>query len=148
MKNHSLNPLNTLSAEDLQQLTKRIIHLRQDVLRMSQSQFAEKVEISQAYLSLLENQKKEFNIDTLMQIAISLKVNLDWLIYGIGGDDNIFQPNIHIHDPRDKENALSALKKAYSLTKNDIEFLQKYLALSDKERSAIIKAADSLRKLF
>lgn len=146
MKNHSLNPLNTLSAEDLQQLTKRIIHLRQDILHMSQSQFAEKVEISQAYLSLLENQKKEFNIDTLMQIAISLKINLDWLIYGIGNDDNIFQPNIH--DPRDKENALSALKKAYSLTQKDIEFLQKYLVLSDKERSAIIKAADSLRKLF
>ena len=60
MKNHAINPLAELNHAELQQITDRIIYLRQDVLCMSQQQFADVVGISQTYLSLLENQKKEF----------------------------------------------------------------------------------------
>lgn len=145
MKKHT-NPLTNLPPAELQQIAGRITHLRQDILRMTQHQFAETVELSQAYLSLLENQKKEFNMETLMQIASFLNLNLDWLIYGIGGDENIFRAGYH--EQRQQEEALMTLKKAYSLKSADIKFIQKYLSLSDKERSALAKSSDVLRKLF
>lgn len=146
MKKTTSNPLADLSSIELQQIANRIVYLRQNILRMTQHQFADSVEISQPYLSLLENQKKEFNMDTLIQIATSLNVNLNWLIYGIGGDENIFQQGYH--EQRQQEESLAALKKAYSLKSTDIEFIQKYLSLSDKERSAITKASDAFRKLL
>lgn len=146
MKKLTTNPLADLSPAELQQIANRIVYLRQNILRMTQHQFADAVEISQPYLSLLENQKKEFNMETLMQIASFLNINLDWLIYGIGGDKNIFRQGYH--EQRRQADALVSLKKAYSLKSTDIEFIQKYLSLSDKERSAIIKASDALRKLL
>ena len=145
MKKHA-NPLTDMPPAELQQIAVRIAHLRQDVLRMTQHQFAEAAGLSQAYLSLLENQKKSFNMETLMQIAFSLNVSLDWLTYGIGGDENIFQAGCR--GQRQQEEALAALKKAYSLKSADIEFIQNYLSLSDRERSALAKSSDALRKLF
>lgn len=146
MKNNLSNPLTELSTVELQKITNRIVYLRQHIFHMTQHQFADMIEISQPYLSLLENQKKELNMDTLMQIASSLNINFDWLIYGAGGNDNIFQKD---HDKHfQKKEALTALKKAYSLGSSDIEFIKNYLTLSDKERSSVAKASDALRKLF
>lgn len=145
MKKHA-NPLTDMPPAELQQIAVRIAHLRQDVLRMTQHQFAEAAGLSQAYLSLLENQKKSFNMETLMQIASFLNLNPDWLIYGNGGDENIFRAGYH--GQRQKEEVLAALKKAYSLQSADIEFIQKYLSLSDRDRSALAKSSDALRKLF
>lgn len=146
MKNTTTNPLTDLSPMEFQQIANRIIYLRQNILRMPQHQFADMIEISQPYLSLLENQKKELNMETLMQIASVFNINLDWLIYGIGGDKNIFQKGYH--EQHQQTEALVSLKKAYSLKDADIEFIQKYLSLSDKERSSIIKASNVLRKLL
>ena len=146
MKNHAINPLAELNHAELQQITDRIIYLRQDVLCMSQQQFADVIGISQTYLSLLENQNKEFNIELIMQIVSSLNVNLNWLIYGIGGNDNIFQARHNkLHQ---QSEALDALKKAYSLRDTDIEFIQRYISLSDKERSSLSKMSEVMRKLF
>lgn len=146
MKNHAVNPLSDLTPAELQQIASRIIYLRQDVLHMSQQQFADAVGISQTYLSLLENQKKEFNMELLMQIVLSLNINLDWLIYGLGGNDNIFQARQNKELQRSE--ALKALKKAYSLRDTDIEFIQRYLSLSDKERTSLSKMSEIMRKLF
>lgn len=146
MKNHAVNPLSDLTPAELQQIASRIIYLRQDVLHMSQQQFADAVGISQTYLSLLENQKKEFNMELLMQIVLSLNINLDWLIYGLGGNDNIFQARQNKELQRSE--ALKALKKAYSLRDTDIEFIQRYLSLSDKERTSLSKMSEIIRKLF
>lgn len=146
MKNYAVNPLTDLSPAEFQQIANRIAYLRQDVLCMSQQQFADTVGISQTYLSLLENQKKEFNMELLMQIISSLDVNLDWLIYGLGGDENIFQARRN--KIRQQEDALTCLKKAYSLKNSDIEFIQRYISLSDKDRSALMKMSDVLRKLL
>lgn len=146
MKNHAVNPLSDLTPAELQQIASRIIYLRQDVLHMSQQQFADAVGISQTYLSLLENQKKEFNMELLMQIVLSLNINLDWLIYGLGGNDNIFQARQN--KELQQSEALKALKKAYSLRDTDIEFIQRYLSLSDKERTSLSKMSEIMQKLF
>jgi transcriptional regulator with XRE-family HTH domain len=150
MKNQPKELLKNLTSDELSLITSRISYLRQTILKMTQQQFADTIKVSQAYLSLIECGKKNLNSEILLQIAYTLKINLDWLIYGIGDDSNIFQnedQTAEVITQNLKQEALDNLKSAYSLKDSDAELIQRYLSLNDQERNHIQKALSSLHKL-
>ena len=118
---------------------------------MTQSEFATTVKISQSYLSFLENGDRDINLSAIENIATSLRVNLDWLIYGIGGDDNIFASENITKDFLMHSNQISILnelQKAYSLKSNEIDFLEWYLSLDSNKRQEFIKSINTLFSLL
>lgn len=151
MKNRENTLLNNLSSEEIAGISKRIIYLRNSILHMTQSQFANHVKISQTYLSMLENGKKEILDSTICQIATSLHVNLDWLVYGIGGDENIFQSETltkEYFEDTAKKAVLSDLQAAYSLKPNEIDFVTWFLNLSSKDKQKYIAAVGAISDLY
>ena len=144
------NILDTLSSDELVLISNRIKYLRCEILHMTQSEFATSVKISQSYLSFLENGDRDINLSAIENIATSLRVNLDWLIYGIGDDDNIFASQNITKDFLVQSNQLSILKelqKVYSLKSSEIEFLEWYLSLDSKKRQDFIKSINTLSSL-
>lgn len=151
MKNRENALLNNLSSDEIAGISKRIIYLRNSILHMTQSQFANHVKISQTYLSMLENGKKEILDSTICQIATSLHVNLDWLVYGIGGDENIFQSETitkEYFEDAAKNAVLSDLQAAYSLKPNEIDFVTWFLNLSSKDKQKYIAAVGAISDLY
>lgn len=143
--------LDTLSSEELSLISNRIKHLRCDILHMTQSEFATTVKISQSYLSFLENGDRDINMSAIVNIATSLRVNLDWLIYGIGSDDNIFASENITKDYFVQSNQASVLKelqKIYSLKPSEIEFIEWYLTLQSKERQEFVKSINTISALL
>lgn len=61
---------------------KRVSVIRK-LLKVSQSEFAKQINISQGALSQIENEKIHLSIDTLLQICNKYNISADWLIYGI-----------------------------------------------------------------
>ena len=149
MKSNAI--LDSLSAEELASISQRIKYLRTDILQMTQSEFANAANISQTYLSFLERGERDINIPFITNISSSLKINLDWLIYGIGDDSNIFASQ-HITKElllkNSQEYALSELQKAYSLKNTDLDFLKWYLSLSKAERLHFVEATNTISKLM
>lgn len=143
--------LDTLSPAERSAIVDRIKYLRTDILDMTQSQFAQNVNISQTYLSLMENGNRELNVSALLQIASSFRLNLDWLIYGIGNDDNIFENSNITKDDFINSNhhsVLTDLKKTYSLKDSELEFIKKFLSLSSKEKHSFINAINLLSDVW
>lgn len=150
MNNNSESILANMTEQELSAINKRLVYLRQNILQMTQSQFCDAVKISQTYLSLLENGQRKIKIQIILKISSALKINLDWLIYGIGNDDNIFQSNDYskeIFTRSSQEEALTNLQKAFSLKESDKNFLSWYLALSQKERAALFKSLEIIKHL-
>lgn len=150
MNNNSESILANMTEQELSAINKRLVYLRQNILQMTQSQFCDAIKISQTYLSLLENGQRKIKIQIILKISSALKINLDWLIYGIGNDDNIFQSNDYskeIFTRSSQEEALTNLQKAFSLKESDKNFLSWYLALSQKERAALFKSLEAIKHL-
>lgn len=151
MKNKENTLLNNLSPDETAEISKRIVYLRNSILHMTQSQFANHVKISQTYLSMLENGKKGILDSTICQIATSLHVNLDWLVYGIGGDENIFQSETitkEYFEETSKKAILLDLQAAYSLKPNEVDFITWYLNLSSKDKQKYIAALGTISELY
>lgn len=150
MKNKENNLINNLSPEEIDGVSKRIVYLRNSILHMTQLQFANHVKISQTYLSMLENGKKEILDSTICQIATSLHVNLDWLVYGIGGDENIFQSETltkEYFEETAQHAVLVDLQAAYSLKPNEMDFVSWFLKLSSKDKQKYIAAIGAISDL-
>ncbi len=60
------------------------IHMLRELLQMSQSDFAEKIHISQGALSQIESGKSSISVRTLKNISLELNVNCNWLLNGKG----------------------------------------------------------------
>lgn len=75
----------------------RITYLRNDILHMTQAEFASTLKISQTYLSLLESGKKSITEAIISKILTTFRINSDWLISGLGTDQDIFLDKI---DPK------------------------------------------------
>lgn len=151
MKNPTETLLDNLSPEELSSITDRIKYLRNDILNMTQTQFALSANISQTYLSQIENGNRKINISTILRISSSLKVNLDWLIYGIGNDDNIFESDKITKDlliQSHKQSVLTDLQNAYSLKTSELDFISWFLSLSQNQRKEYIAAIKTLSSLY
>ena len=143
------DPLSDLTAKEKFAIADRISYLRKEIFHMKQEQFSKLIDISQTYLSLIENHKKQVFYDTLLKISTVNKVNIEWLIYG-RDDDKIFNSNkineqyiIKSH----KEKALSELQSAFSLNQRETEFIDWFSSLPSKDRISFIDAIQSFQNL-
>ena len=145
------NTNSTLNGEDLKNITSRVIYLRNQILHMTQSEFASVLKMSQTYLSLIESGKKAITKPTIDNILSTFKVNMEWLLFGIGTDDEIFLSTSYTKEYFTKstqESALSALQNAYQLKNNETDFVKWYLSLSSKERSHFLSCIEGLRNII
>ena len=145
------NTNSTLNGEDLKNITSRVIYLRNQILHMTQSEFASVLKMSQTYLSLIESGKKTITKPTIDNILSTFKVNMEWLLFGIGTDEDIFLSTSYTKEYFTKstqESALSALQNAYQLKNDETDFVKLYLSLSSKERSHFLSCIEGLSDLM
>lgn len=145
------NTNSTLNEEDLKNIASRITYLRNQVLHMTQSEFASVLNMSQTYLSLIESGKKTITKSTIDNILSTFKINMEWLLFGIGTDEDIFLSSSYTKEYFTKsaqKSALSALQDAYQLKNNEIDFVNWYLSLSSKERSHFLSCIEGLSDLM
>lgn len=64
-------------------LKDRIRHVR-EVLKLTQKQFAEKLEMSQSYMSEVETGQTQPGVSLLISLNTIFKVSVDWLLTGEG----------------------------------------------------------------
>lgn len=143
--------IDNLSEKELKGIASRITYLRNDILHMTQQEFCTILNISQTYLSLLENGKKQIQKTTIDKILVTFKVNIEWLIYGIGTDEDIFLSGSITKDYLTKvsqNKVLSDLQKVYQLKERDVQFLQWYLDLPSSARTSLHSITDKLQKLI
>ena len=86
------DPLSEFSADEKFAIADRISYLRREIFHMKQSQFSKLIDISQTYLSLIENHRKPVFYDTVLKIATTNDINIEWLLYG-RESDKIFNSN-------------------------------------------------------
>lgn len=149
MKSSTFNPLQDMTKKELFQIAERISSLRQDILNLTQSQFAAALDISQTYLSQIENKKKTVTPAVILKICSTYRVRMNWLIFN-HDDNDIFQSEDEILKSsiiEKQEDLLSSLCSAFSLSPDDQEFLRWYLGISKEERTSFQKAVNSLMKL-
>lgn len=143
--------IDNLSEKELKGIASRITYLRNDILHMTQQEFCTILNISQTYLSLLENGKKQIQKTTIDKILVTFKVNIEWLIYGIGTDEDIFLSGSITKDYLTKvsqNKVLSDLQKVYQLKERDVQFLQWYLDLPSSARTSLHSITDKLQELI
>lgn len=144
------DPLSDFSANEKYAIADRISYLRREIFHMKQSQFSKLIDISQTYLSLIENHRKPVFYDTVLKIATTNDVNIEWLLYG-RESDNIFNSN-KINEQyiksTHKEKILDDLKCTYCLNDREISFVDWFSSLSSKERLSFLDAVENLQNLF
>lgn len=149
MKNSISNLLLNLTSEEQFFIAERISHLRQDILHLTQAQFSAALEVSQTYLSQIENKKKAVSSTILYKISSIFNVRLEWLITNADNvdifqsDKEIIQYSISVK----QEEAFHSLCSAFNLQKSNIDFLHWYLSISDEERTSLQQAISFFRKL-
>ncbi len=130
---------------------KRISFLRKKVFRMSQSEFASTLGISQPYLAQLESGKRQLSDENKNRFADILKLDPGFFdpeaVTDTQINDFLFPDNSLSDDDIGK--ILSELKDLHNpvLSQKDKEFITWLLTLSDESRNSFYKAVSVLRKL-
>lgn len=139
-----------LSTDDYSGIASRIIYLRAEVLHMSQIQFASLLKISQTYLSMVETGRKHISDSIVQRIISTLSVNFEWLVYGVGNDDEIFLSNTVTKEYLESSSqsaSLSALQAAYSLNASEMDYISWYLSLTREERKQYVNAMKTISSM-
>ncbi|RKI36905.1 XRE family transcriptional regulator [bacterium D16-51] len=144
------NPiLSNMASQELTEIPQRITYLRQDILQITQAQFADAINISQTYLSLLENGSRTITEPIIDQIFSQFKINPDWLYQGKG---EIFQSGADFDKEKliisQQKSAIDKLQTAYSLKESELNFISWYLSLTPKERGNFSKSLNLIKTLF
>ena len=132
--------------KNTESMASRIAYLRNDILHMTQADFSSALKISQTYLSLIEAGKKNVTEAIITNILITFRVNADWLISGIGTDQDIFLDNAKPQNPivpLDSTDALHDLQKLCHLTNDDISFISWFISLPAKDRALLLSCIET-----
>lgn len=137
------------SNEEFKNIATRITYLRNNILHMTQDEFSSALKISQTYLSLIESGKKAVSKATIKNVLLTFNVNMEWLMFGIGSDDEIFLNHTSKESILQSmpDSSLDALKKAYQLTDNELHFVQWFVTLPSKEREMFLSSLDCISAL-
>lgn len=133
---------------DADKIIERISYLRVKILKMSQKEFSDAIGISQTYLSLIENHKRDLTNEILPKICTCLNVNPDWLINGTEDEKDFFQTGTQSRKlavQAMKKDALDHLRSSYSLKDEELDFIEKLLSISSRERTSLIRAIRILK---
>lgn len=131
-------------------LASRIVYLRNDILHMTQSEFCSALKISQTYLSLIKAGKKNITKTIISNILTTFNVNADWLLSGIGSDQDIFLDNElpKIYLPvANSESVLNELQKLCSLSNDETSFISWFVSLPAKDRAQFISSVETFSAL-
>lgn len=109
----------------MSELSKRINHIIES-LGMKKTAFAERLNVSQAFVSQLCSGVKQPSERTLMAICREFRVNYLWLTEGEG--------DMFTSTP---ESVVDELAEDYKLDDVDKKIIKKYLELSDEQRAVI-----------
>lgn len=64
------------------------IRVERENLNLSREKFAEIVELSSFYIGQIERGERRMSLETLAKIAKSLRISIDYLLFGINKYDN------------------------------------------------------------
>lgn len=132
--------------KNIESTAARITYLRNDILHMTQAEFSSALKISQTYLSLIESGKKNITEAIITNIMTTFHVNADWLISGIGTDQDIFLDNT---DPKNylpvpnSEVTLHELQKLCHLSDNETSFVSWFVSLPAKDRALFLSCIET-----
>lgn len=83
--------LDTLSKTEITDVINRIVFLRESVLGLTQEQFAQKLHVTQSYISQLEAGRKPLTKSAYEKMLAVFNIDPEWLLYGV--PDNIYRKN-------------------------------------------------------
>ena len=116
-------------------IANRISKIRSE-LNLTQTDLAEKLNISKSAVSHMERGERAVTERTISDICEKFNVNREWLTEGIG-------------DPfteHETESVLDLLKKEYNLDELDLEIMRGYLNMSPIERQVFKDFINSTKK--
>ena len=116
-----LNPKEKGTALDIYELGERL-RQRRALLRMTQEQLSQKLDISKNFLGDVERGKKSMSTKTLYKAAKILNVSIDYLMDGSRSSCEI-APQGMVPDYRNQENKNKFLELLDRLDEYDIAFL-------------------------
>ena len=119
--------LDTLSNEEIAAVIERIIFLREKSEGLTQEQFAQKLHVTQSYISQLEAGRKPLTKSAYEKILNVFNVRPEWLLYGIS--DNIYRNN------EDEQQIAS-------------EFIAWYKSLSIEKQASFAKSVKEISNLY
>ncbi len=113
----------------MEYLNERIKHLRKDILKMNQSEFAEKLGLSQRTISWSEQPQNNVPDSNIKSICNFFNINENWLRNGI-------EP---IFIAKEEEFSLDDYARERGASKFDLKILKAYLNLDQEIRNAIME---------
>lgn len=111
----------------------RIRYLRKNELKITQEEFASKIDISRSNLGNIETGKVDLTDRVISSICREFKVNYLWLTEEKG--------DIFTSTP---ESVIDEIAEDFKLDDIDKKIIQKYLELSDSQRMVIKKYIKSI----
>lgn len=119
----------------LSDIAKRITELRNE-LGLSQTKFAEKLNLSKSTISLAERGERPYTKRTLIDISEKFGVNYDWITKGE-------EPKFS----KTSDSVLALLKSEYELDDIDIQIIEQYVTLSPIERQVFKNYIKKLKEV-
>lgn len=152
MKKNTGSVLSNMSDAELHEIVNRIVHFRQNIIQNSQEQFAASLNVTQSYISRVENGDKAVTENLIQRICSLYEVDLNWLLFGLENPE----PSITEETSNTPEKSLSKtrmqainqLKVSYALKNTDIDFLSWYLNLAPVDRASFTRSIKELRRIL
>ena len=113
----------------MESLNERIKHLRKDILKMNQSEFAKKLGLSQRTISWSEQPQNNVPDSNVKSICNFFNINEHWLR---NGTEPIFVT-------KEKEFSLDDYAQERGASEFDLKILKAYLGLNKEIRNAIME---------
>mgnify|MGYP002624872457 CR=1 FL=1 len=144
------NNLNNNSKVQNDAIAKRLTFFRNEVLHLNQLECANALDISQTYLSLIESGKRTISEELLNKYVEIFDINYQWLNTGndkINILNNNSSDNALYYIQKKQNDSLKSLINAYSLDKDEIEFINHLLSLDKTKRRNFIHAIKVINTL-
>lgn len=144
----SYNQLTKLSEQQHKEIANRLLYLRTEVLQLNQLECAKALEISQTYLSLIETGKRTVSEEVIKKYIELFNVSYKWIITGNGEIDitnNISVDNAIYYIQKKQADSLKTIKEAYTLDKEETEFVSHLLSMDKNKRKHFIRAINQIK---
>lgn len=105
----------------------RVKYLRKDILKLNQTEFSERLMLSQTFLANLEKGTRNFTDRTIADICREFNVNEEWLRTGNG--EIFIESEKHIVDE---------FLKTHNLNEKALGIVYGFLSLNEKERDIFV----------
>lgn len=119
--------LETLTDDEMTNVINRIVSFRETYEMLTQEQFAQKLHVSQSYISQLEAGRKPLTKSAFEKMLTVFNIDANWLLYGVS--DNVYRDN------QDEQRIVS-------------DFLDWYKGLSIEKQASFAKAVKEISELY